>query len=588
MVAAAAAAAAVVEEDEHDDDDGGTPFSLLEDRILSSSLPLPTPLPLRSLQWSPTMDLLAVVAAMKRGKSRPDGSSNGTGKSRTDKEKERGFRSHEEKGGDAAMSHASAVGVEISCFRLDAWARLWTTTMTARVDGHCGTHKVSQQGSASEWNQSEARQQPDEFSDEVCSAWAPHGKALAVAQSFITIANSDPDKNPKVVATPSMMQSSQGSDCSSSCCKLSLVDVEAGTIFSNISIPHAVSIMIWTYNNTYDGRPAKPNIGDCEQRELGNVYGQGNGYSHIVDDFAVTCAVERLQRSDRFTPNSNAGLNVAGNHGNLSNDERPQIVSEKTETSESEQSASIARNRMNAEMMMTMMMTPKSRTATKSDTDSKLKRSIMGFDLLIAAGHGNVSLFSKGVFQIATLNLNKVMKEFYNPNGMQNSNSKVILKSNPLSVNVNASCNEMAVMMEVIAQSSPTVFRRSICVATFNTHFSSPVVLSNILTASTHSTIILSLVESAIATLDASKDRHRSSLGSLQKKMLSLGRKLGVKPDVQEEGLGVGAFSTQNDSTKRAREESIAISNAIKREMHECLLHGAADAPALAHVCYFM
>lgn len=582
----------------NDGGSGGPPFSLLEDRmVVSSSLPSVAALPMRCLDWSPTMDLLAVVAA-DLPRTRYD-------------QYTRGMESEQKKGNVASRdsdipstttSSNNGVSVEVSCFRLDSWTRLWTTTMTdqQRQNNTRFTQQLASTATKGHvkgdfsllHNEGDERLKNDHSQREervdVCAAWAPHGKALAVAQSFTICSGKNNTCDSRTVSgLPSTL-------CNSSSCILSLVDVEAGAVFSNISIPHTVNVMIWTYNNSYDDKPNQDKDYELKndpfrervEEASGNRAKLGKSESvrqrmnlrrsegYLVDDFAVTCAVERLQRSDRFTPNNNAGLNIAGNrYGSPVNDEKPKIVSEKTATSESEKSASIARNRMNAEIMMTMMMTPKSKIV--HDTKTKMKRSVMGFDLLIAAGSGHVSLLSKGVFQIATLNLNKVINEHYR----STARDITIVQSNPISVNVNSSCSELAVMMEVTQSGHEQT--KTVCVATFDTHFSSPVVLSNILTASTQSTIILSLSESAIATLNASKDRYQSSLDTFQKKLRSLHRMLNSTVEEEEEGLGQG-YGIKNDTKSMGANVACAI--AIKNEMHACLLHGAADAPALTQV----
>ena len=447
--------------------------------------------PVHCLSWSPTIDVLAVITLPGKHEA-------GKGKG----------------GGGGG-------GVELSCFRLDTWARLWTENVA---------------GSGAQ--------------GDVCAVWAPHGKALAVAQ-----------RDGKAPAS-----SSSGG------CSLSLVDVEAGAVFSphTASIAHEVNVMLWAYNSGAAKRDLHANL-------------------------AVQYAVERLQRAERLAPaapTTAAATSAAGVGGTaLDNGGRDDgAIHDEYGGSR----ASIARNAMNAEMM-TMMMTS---TSSVGDVSS------LGFDVLIAAGRDHVSLLSKGVFQIATVNLRHVLaaaeaKSAHTHTGgvptdaaTSANDANHIKLCRPVAVNLNSTCNELAVLLEVErhhaaaaepghGSSNATINDEtaSLCLATFRTHFSSPSVLSNVLTASTLTTSILSLTDSAAHDYRRSLERYVGVIGSFERKLDGLRRLMNDSGMAMDDENGRGSKPYGHAPSNGV---SATRNDKIKREMHACLLHGAGDAPALA------
>ena len=190
-------------------------------------------------------------------------------------------------------------------------------------------------------------------------------------------------------------------------------------------------------------------------------------------------------------------------------------------------------------------------------------RPATGFDILIAAGEDGLSLYSKGVFRIATVDLRDVVGGHLARTAGAPAGG--VRRCRPVAVNVNASCSEMAVLVEVAARGEGGRDDLSLRLAIFRTHFSSPSVRSNILTSSSLSTAILSLLDSAAHEFRRSLARYRTAIGNFDGKLGALRRLL------DEDGGGGAAGAGRGGANDRTR-----------REMHACLLHGAADAPALS------
>ena len=276
-------------------------------------------------------------------------------------------------------------------------------------------------------------------------------------------------------------------------------------------------------------------------------------------------AVERLHRSERLTPTntSNAGDGDGDGGGDEAGSNR----------------ASVARNAMNEEMMMMMMSAP---TSARGAGDCRRSmNSAIGFDILIAAGDDSLSLYSKGVFRIATVDMRGVVEEQRRRTGDCQTNGKRVKRCRPVAVNVNASCNEMAVLLEVASSPSAGAASTakdggeddvSLNLAIFRTHLSSPSVLSNILTVSSLATAMMSLLDSAAHEFKRSFGRYRSALSGFDGK-IGLLRKL--LDDVDGRGEGEMPMTASRVSVRAANDKA-------RREMHACLLHGAADAPALS------